>query len=106
MQLFISNNSWKFETDTVITFLFTHTDHGMGVLWLALVVISMRLPDSASIVTAENCALVKALEQIKDSIASKYMFRLTFLSLSFTIYKAGTSLDWDDDTKAWLFKFC
>ena len=55
MQLFISNNSWKFETETVITFLFTHTDHGMGVLWLALVVISMRLPDSASTVTAENC---------------------------------------------------
>ena len=44
IQLFISNCSWKFETDTVITFLFVQ----MGVLWLALqsflqTTISMRL---------------------------------------------------------------
>ena len=36
-------------------------------------VISMRLPDSASVFTAEVGAIIKALEQIKDSIASKYI---------------------------------
>ena len=34
-------------------------------------IISMRLPDSASVYTAEDWAIIKALEQIKDSIASK-----------------------------------
>ena len=34
-------------------------------------VISMRLPDSASIFTAEVWAIIKALEQITDSVASK-----------------------------------
>ena len=34
-------------------------------------VISMILPDSASVFTAEVWAIIKALEQIKDSIASK-----------------------------------
>ena len=36
-------------------------------------VISMRLPDSASLFTVEVWAIIKALEQIKDSIASKYI---------------------------------
>ena len=36
-------------------------------------VISMRLPGSASVFTAEVWAIIKALEQIKDSIASKYI---------------------------------
>ena len=36
-------------------------------------VISMRLPDSASIFTADVWAIIEALEQIKDSIASKYI---------------------------------
>ena len=36
-------------------------------------VISMRLPDSASVFTAEVWEIIKALEQIKDSIASKYI---------------------------------
>ena len=36
-------------------------------------VISMRLPDSASVFTAEVWAIIKALDQIKDSIASKYI---------------------------------
>ena len=63
-------------------------------------VISMRLPDSASVFTAEVWAIIKALEQIKDSIASKHCFyRLTFVSPSFTSYEAGTSPDWDSDTK-------
>ena len=45
-------------------------------LWLVLQFfhqISMRLPDSASVFTAEVWAIIKALEQIKDSIASKYI---------------------------------
>ena len=37
------------------------------------IVIFMRLPDSASIFTAEVWAIIKALEQIKDSIASNYI---------------------------------
>ena len=36
-------------------------------------VISMKLPDSASIITAENWVIIKVLEQIKDSVASKYI---------------------------------
>ena len=36
-------------------------------------VISMRLPDSASVFTAEVWAIIKALEQIKNSTASKYI---------------------------------
>ena len=33
----------------------------------------MRLPDSASIVTAEIWAIVKILEEIKVTVASKYI---------------------------------
>ena len=71
-------------------------------------IISIRLPDSASIFTAEVWAIIKALEQIKDSVASKYIFfyRLTFVSPYFTAYEAGTPLDWDGDTKVCLFKHC
>ena len=36
-------------------------------------VISMRLPDSASIFTAEIWAIIKALEEKKYSVASKYI---------------------------------
>ena len=46
--------------------------------------ISMRLPDSASVFTAEVWAIIKALEQIKESFASP---------------------DWDGDTKVCLFKY-
>ena len=67
---------WKFDTGTVITFLFIHMVHGMD-NYVACAkgfppdtVISMRLPDSASIVTAEIWEIIKALEQIKDSVAS------------------------------------
>ena len=59
------------------------------------IVISMRLPDTASIFTDEVWAIIKALEQIKDSLASKYIifYRLTLVSPRFTIYEAGKSLD-------------
>ena len=30
-------------------------------------------------------------------------YRLTFVSASFVIYEAGTSLNWDGDTKMWEF---
>ena len=57
----------------MITFLFIHTDHGMGILWLVLVFpsdteFSMRLPDSASIFTAEIWA------KMKNASASKFIF--------------------------------
>ena len=80
------------------TFLFIQTDHGIAFLWLALQSLhqTLRLPDSASIFTAEICVIIKTLEQIKDSVASKYIiyFRLTFLFPSFTIYEAGTFIDY------------
>ena len=96
----------------MIIFLFIQIVHGMGILWLVLQVvvfslISMRLPDSASIFTAEIWVIIKALEEIKHSVASKYIvfYRLNFMSPSFTIYEAGTSLNWDGDTKICLLKF-
>ena len=51
--------------------------HGMGIMWLVLVfpsdtVISMRLPDLAIIFTNEIWTVINVLEQIKDSIGSKY----------------------------------
>ena len=52
--------------------------HGMDILWL---VISMRLPDSASIFTAEVWAIIKALEF--SCIQIYYFYRLTFVSPSF-----------------------
>ena len=61
-------------------------------------VISMRLPDSASVFTAEVGAIIKALEQC--------FYRLTFVSPSCTSYEAGTSPDWDGDMKVCLFKYC
>ena len=46
-------------------------------------VISMRLPDSASVFTAEVWAIIKALEQIKISTASKYIvFRVSKLYIT------------------------
>ena len=79
MHHYTSSFSWKYETGTVITFLFIQMVHGMEMLWLVLqffpsnTVISMRLPDSASVFTGEVWAVIKALEQIKDSNASKYI---------------------------------
>ena len=83
--MFISSFSWKYETGTMITFLFIQMVHEMEFLWLVLVcpsttVISMRLPDSASVFTAEVWAIIKALEQIKDSVASKYIIFTDSLS--------------------------
>ena len=36
-------------------------------------IISMRLPDSVSIFTTEIWGIIKALEEIKNSVASKYI---------------------------------
>ena len=57
----------------------------MEILWLVLVfpsdtILLMRLPDSASIFTAAMWAIIKALEQIKDSVASKYIIFIDSLS--------------------------
>ena len=63
----------------MITFLFIQMVQGNGnavacaTVFPSNTVISMRLPDSASVFTAEVWAIIKALEQIKDSIASKYI---------------------------------
>ena len=47
---------------------------------MACAVISMRLPDSASIFIAEVWAIINVLEQIKDSVASKYIIFTDSLS--------------------------
>ena len=66
-------------------------------------VISMKYPDSASIFTA----IIKALDQIKDSaVQIYYVYRLTFVYRCFIAYEAGTFLDWDGDTKVCLLKVC
>ena len=71
----------------MITFLFIQMVPGMGILWLVLgfksdTIISMSVPDSASIFTADVWAIIKALEQIKDSVASKYIiFTISLLHL-------------------------
>ena len=56
-------------------------------------IISMRLTDG-SIFTAKIWAIIKALEEIKNYVASKYIVftRLTFMSSIFTIYEAGSYL--------------
>ena len=70
-------------------------------------VISMRLPDSAFIFTAEIWTIIKALKEVTNSVSFKYIvFTLTFVSPSFTIYEAGTYLDWDGDMKVILLNFC
>ena len=67
-------------------------------------VISMRLLDSASIFTAEIRAIIK---EIEHSVASNTLVLRTHFRVSiFTIYEAGTFLDWDGDTKVCLLKLC
>ena len=101
-----------FETGTVI-FLFIQKVHRMGILWLVLVypsntVISMIFLDSAFIFTAEIWAVIKAQEEIKDSVASKYISFTVSLSYFQVLHymRAGTSLEWNGDTKVYLFKYC
>ena len=59
------------------------------------IVISMRLPDSL----LKIWAMIKGLEQIKDSVESKYFnfFGLNFMFPGYNIYQAVTSPDWDGD---------
>ena len=58
--------------------------------------------------TAEIWAIIKALEKIKNYVASKCknIYGHTFVSLGITLYEAGTSLDWDGDTKVCHFILC
>ena len=51
-------------------------------VFLSNTIISMRLPDSASVFTAEVWAIIEALEQIKDSNSSKYSFLQTHFRVS------------------------
>ena len=67
-------------------------------LFISNTVISMRLPDSASIFTADIWAIVKALEEIKYSVASKYIV----FTDSLTCLQALQYIDWDGDTKVCL----
>ena len=72
MHLFISSISWKYETGTVIIFMLIQ----MGIIWRVVIlssntIISIILPDSASIFTADIWAIIKALE--KNAFAFKYI---------------------------------
>ena len=53
--------------------------------------ISMQLPELASIFTADVWAVIKVLELIKDSDASRYiiLYRLAFMSPGFAIYETS-----------------
>ena len=44
--------------------------------------------------------------ELSDILEIYCFYRLTFVSPSFTSHEAGTSLDWDGDTKVCLFKYC
>ena len=58
----------------------------------------------------EHCDNHKYCSFTTSSILNKKarhcFYRLTFVSPSFTSYEAGTSPDWDGDTKVCLFKYC
>ena len=66
VHLFIRCFSRKYKKGTVIIYI-------DGSAFPSNTVISMRLPDSASIFTAEIRAIIKALEEIKIYVASKYI---------------------------------
>ena len=70
------------------------------VVVIVVVVVYIRyrnfdLSGSTSIFTAEIWATINAVEQIKNSVASKYIIlnSITFVSLDFTAYEAGTFPD-------------
>ena len=55
--------------------------------------------------TAEVWEIIKVLEQRFSCIQIYYFYRLTSISPDFTLYEAGTSLDWDGDRRVCSFKF-
>ena len=71
-------------------------------------VISMKLPDFSSIFTAEVWAINKALEQIKDSVAFKYMIFIaaTLLCLQALQYMKLEHQLIGKVIRMCLFKFC
>ena len=91
------------------TFLSIQMHHGKGILWLILIfpsdiVIFMRLPSLAPVLTAEGQSL-KPWNKLKTS-KIHYLHIFTFVILSYTINKHRTSLNWDGDTKVGLFIVC
>ena len=48
----------------------------------------MRLPDSASIFTAEMWTIIKVLEEIKNASASKFIF---FMGKRFSLFVSSSS---------------
>ena len=66
MHLFISNFSWKYEIGTMVIFLFIDVSRdgnfvACATVFLSNTAIFMRLPDSASIFTAEIWTVIKIL---------------------------------------------
>ena len=60
----------------------------------------MRLPDSASVFTAEVWAIIKALEQIKNSTASKYIV----LQTHFRVSKLYITWSWNIPWLGWWYE--
>ena len=109
MHLFISNVSWKFETDTVITFLLLQTDHGMGIPWLAHQTPSfpwyclIQYP----YLVLKHVQSLNPWNKLKFQLQPNILFFQTHFRVSkLYIIWAGTFLDWDADTKVFRFKFC
>ena len=76
MHLFITSFSWKYDSYRHYIPVYTEGSRDgnslvCGTVFLSNTIISMRLPDSASIFTAEIWAIIKALEE-RNSIVSKY----------------------------------
>ena len=82
----------------------TDTDGSRDGDYVDYVSLSIGLPDSASILIAEIWAVIKALEQIKDSVASKYIIFTCLQAIHYL--KVEHPLDWVGDRKICLFNFC
>ena len=67
------------------------------------IVIFMRLPDSACIFIAETRPIIKVLKQRFWYIQIHYFMGSLLCVHARTVFKTGTSLDWDGDTKMFLF---
>ena len=57
-------------------------------------VISMILPDSVSIFSAEKCAIIKSLKQIKVSVATKYIIFSDTLSCLQALHYMSWNISW------------
>ena len=77
MHQYTSNISWKF-----VNYISVYTDGSCATVFPSDTELSMRLPDSASIFSAEIWAIITALEEIKNASASTFIFLQTHFRVS------------------------